>query len=84
MLHQLLVAVVTTVKTTGVNWNAVAALSTPTILIVGGVGRILSSKLNSISAHLERQDARGRRLDRRMGRVEDHLGLPSLPRDDDD
>jgi hypothetical protein len=83
-MHQLLIAVVTTVKTTGVNWNAVAALSTPTIFIVGGVGKLLSSKLNAISAHLERQDARGRRLDRRMGRVEDHIGLSPLPRDDDD
>jgi hypothetical protein len=84
MVLQLIADGVTTVKTTGVNWNAVGALSAPTIFIVSVVGNGLSRKLNKIGAHLERQDTRGRRQDRRLSRIEAKLELPPMMFTEDD
>jgi hypothetical protein len=74
---------ITTVRTTGINWGAVSALSTPTIFVVTLVGRVITSKLNRIGDHLSRQDRRSRRTDARLSRVEDKLGLEPLPVDPD-
>jgi hypothetical protein len=73
---------VTTVQTTGVNWSAVGALSTPTLAAIALIGRTISRKLNSIGEHLERQDRRGRRTDARVSRIEGQLGLNPLPREE--
>jgi hypothetical protein len=75
-------AATTTVRTTGVNWSAVGALSTPTLAAIAFIGRTISRKLNSIGDHLERQDRRGRRTDARVSRIEGKLGLDPVPADE--
>ncbi len=56
-----------------------AALSVPVLSIIGFIGRVISNKLNKVGEHLERQDTRGQRIERRMIRVETKLGLDPLP-----
>jgi hypothetical protein len=84
MLDPVTLASAHTVHTTGVNWQAVGALSGPVIGVVVAIGKYLGRKLDNVGKHLERQDVRGRRMDRRMSRVEVTLGLPALPVSDDD
>lgn len=67
-----------------INWAAISAIVGPLTVVVGGVGRWVARKADAIGRHLESQDRRGRRQERRLMRLEGHAGLPPLPANGDD
>ena len=60
------------------------ALAGPVLALVGATGKALARKLDKVGEHLERQDRRGRRQERRLIRLETKAGLEPLRVDGED